>query len=99
MTESNIEKIIKLVVDNYKKKPSLTKENFDTLTELINLVNLENTKNNKGSLNIILPNNNVFLDHVKIELTPGVYEFVDLNNAIKLEMRKKQLYASWYRNI
>ena len=37
---SNIEKINKLIVNNYKTKSSLTKEDFDTLTELINLVNL-----------------------------------------------------------
>ena len=85
---SNIEKIIKPIVDNYKKRPSLTKENFDTLTELINLVNLENTKNNKGSLNIIIPDYNIFIDHVKIELTPGVYEQTEINNAIKLELKK-----------
>ena len=85
---SNIEKINKLIVDNYKKKPSLTKENFDTLTELINLVNLQNTKNNKGSLNIITPDYNIFIDHVKFELTPGGYELTEINYAIKLEMKK-----------
>ena len=85
---SNIEKINKLIIDNYKKKPSPNKENFDTLTELINLVNFENTKNNKGSLNITIPDYNIFIDHVKIELTPGVYELTEINNAIKLEMKK-----------
>ena len=85
---SNIEKIIKLIVNNYKKKRAITKEDFDTLTELINLVNLENTKNNKGSLNIIIPDYLIFIDHVKIELTPGVYELTEINNAIKLEMKK-----------
>ena len=86
---SNIEKINKLIVDNYKKKRGLTQEDFDTLTELINLVNLENTKNNKGSLNIFIPDYSIFIDHVKIELTPGVYELTEINNAIKLEMKKK----------
>ena len=87
---SNIEKINKLIVDNYKnkKKRALTKEDSDFSTELINLVNLENTKNNKGSLNIIIPDYNIFIDHVKIELTPGVYELTEINNAIKLEMKK-----------
>ena len=89
---SNIEKIIKLIVNNYTTKPSLTKEDFDTLTELINLVNLENTKNNKGSLNIIIPDYNSFIDHVKIELTPGVYELTELNNAIKEEIRRGNDY-------
>ena len=43
---SNIEKINKLIVDNYtnQKKRGLTQEDFDTLTEIINLINLENTK-------------------------------------------------------
>ena len=85
---SNIEKINKLIVNNHKTKPSLTKEDFDTLTELNNLVNFENTKNNKGSLNKIIPDYNIFIDHVEIELTPGVYELTELNNAIKLEMKK-----------
>ena len=30
----------------------------------------------------------IFIDHVKIELTPGVYELTEINTAIKLEMRK-----------
>ena len=92
---SNIEKINKLIVDNYtnKKKRGLTQEDFDTLTEIINLIILENTKNNKGSLNIIIPDYLIFIDHVKIELTPGVYELVDLNNAIKEEIIESKDYA------
>ena len=87
---SNIEKIIKLIVDNYmnKKKRGLTQEDFDTLTEIINLIKLENTKYNKGSLNIIIPDYYIVTDHVKNELTPGVYELTEINNAIKLEMKK-----------
>ena len=87
---SNIEKINKLVVDNYmnKKKRGLTPEDFDTLTEIINLINLEKIKNNKGSLNIIIPDYYIVTDHVKIELTPGVYELTERNNAIKLKMKK-----------
>ena len=90
---SNIEKINKLIVDNYKKKRGLTQEDFDTLTELFNLVNLENTKNNKGSLNIIIPDYNIFIDHVKIELTPGVYELTEINNAIKEKIIESKDYA------
>ena len=93
---SNIEKINKLIVDNYtnKKKRGLTQEDFDTLTGIINLINLENTKNNKGSLNIFIPDYLIFIDHVKIELTPGVYELVDLNNAIKEEIIESEDYAT-----
>ena len=90
---SIIEKINKLIVDNYKKKRGLTQEDFDTLTETINQVNLENTKNNKGSLNIINPHYFIFIDHVKIELTPGVYELTELNNAIKEEIIESKDYA------
>ena len=75
-----------------KKKRGLTQEDFDTLTEIINLINLENTKNNKGSLNIIIPDHYIVTDHVKIELTPGVYELTEINNAIKLEMKKIVIY-------
>ena len=35
----------------------------------------------------------IFIDHVKIELTPGVYELVDLNNAIKEEIIESKDYA------
>ena len=92
---SNIEKINKLIVDNYKKKNKrgLTKEDFDTLTELINLVNLENTKNNKGSLNIIIPDYLILIDHVKIELTPGVYELTEINDAIEEEIIRGNDYS------
>ena len=89
---SNLEKINKLIVNRYKTKNKLTQEDFDTLTELINLVNLENTKNNKGSLNIILPDYSITTDHVKIELTPGVYELTEINNAIKEEIKKTFTY-------
>ena len=91
---SNIEKIYKLIVDNYmnKKKRDLAQEDFDTLPEIINLINLENTKNNKGSLNIIIPDYYIVTDQVKIELTPGVYELTEINNAIKLEMKKIVIY-------
>ena len=47
----------------------------------------------KGSLNIIIPDYLIFIDHVKIELTPGVYELVDLNNAIKEEIIENKDYA------
>ena len=92
---SNIEKINKLIVDNYtnKKKRRLTQEDFDTLTEIINLINLENTKNNKGSLNIIIPDYLIFIDHVEIELTSGVYELTELTNAIKEEIIESKDYA------
>ena len=49
--------------------------------------------NNKGSPNIIIPDYLIFIDHVKIELTPGVYELVDLNNAIKEEIIESKDYA------
>ena len=89
---SNIEKINNLIVDSYKKKRALTKGDFDTLTELNNLVNLENSKNNKGSLKIIIPDYFILIDHVKIELTPGVYELTEINNAIKEEIKRGHDY-------
>ena len=76
-----------------KKKRALTKEDFNTLTELINLVNLENTKNNRESLNIIIPDYLIFIDQNKIELTPGVYELTEINNAIKEDIRRGGDYS------
>ena len=35
----------------------------------------------------------ILIDHVKIELTPGVYELVDINNAIKEEIRRGNDYS------
>ena len=35
----------------------------------------------------------IFIDHVKIELTPGVYELTELNNAIKEEIRRGGDYS------
>ena len=92
---SNIEKINNLIVDNFvkKKKRALTKEDFNALTELINVLNLENTKNNRKSLNIIIPDYLIFIDHVKIELTPGVYELTETNNAIKEEISRGGDYS------
>ena len=74
-TSGDIEKITKLIVDSYSKEKTLTRKDFDQLKKIIN-------QNNKDKT-IIIPEFGIENDFFEIELTPGVYELVDINNAIK----------------
>ena len=77
----SIEKINNFINDSFSKNEKLTRKDFDKLKKIIDQIN--KVKDNKESLHINIPElgieNNIF----EIELTPGVYELVDINNTIK----------------
>ena len=75
---SDVKKINTFMVDSYSKNKKLTRKDFDKLKEIINQIN-QNIKDTT----IIIPEFEIENDFVEIELTPGVYELVDMNRIMK----------------
>ena len=75
---SNVEKINTFMVDSYSKNKKLTRKDFDQLKKIIIQIN-QNIKDKT----IIIPEFGIENDFVEIELTPGVYELVDINRILK----------------
>ena len=78
---SGIEKINNFIVDSYSKNKKLIKKDFDQLKKIINQIN----QNNKDKT-IIIPEFGIENDFVEIELTPGVYELIDINRIMKQKL-------------
>ena len=78
---SGIEKINNFIVDSYSKNKKLIKKDFDQLKKII----IQNNQNIKDKT-IIIPEFGIENDFVEIELTPGVYELVDINKIMKLKL-------------
>ena len=78
---SDIEKIINFIVDSYSKNKKLIKKDFDQLKKIINQIK----QNNKDKTSII-PEFGIENDFVEIELTPGVYELIDINRILKQKL-------------
>ena len=76
---SGIGKVNYFIVDSYSKNKKLTKKDFDKLKKIIN----QNNQNIKDKTTIIIPEFGIENDFIEIELTPGVYELVDINRIIK----------------
>ena len=77
----NIEKVNNFIVHSYSKNKKLTEKDFNQLKKIINQIN-QNVKD-KTTI-IIIPELGIENDFFGIELPPGVYELVDINNTIKL---------------
>ena len=77
---SGIEKINNYIVDSFSKNKKLTKKHFDQLKKIINQIN-QNVKD-KTTI-IIIPEFGIENDFFEIQLPPGVYELVDINNTIE----------------
>ena len=78
---SNVEKINTVMVDSYSKNKKLTRKDFDKLKKIINQIN-QNIKDKT----IVIPEFGIENDFVEIELTPGVYELVDINRIMKQKL-------------
>ena len=79
---SDVEKINTFMVDSYSKNKKLTRKDFDKLKKIINQIN----QNIKDKTTIIIPEFGIENDFVEIELTPGVYELVDINKIMKQKL-------------
>ena len=78
---SGIEKINNFIVDSYSKNKKLIKKDFDQLKK----INIQINQNIEDKT-IIIPEFGIENDFVEIELTPGVYELVDINKIMKQKL-------------
>ena len=78
----NIEKINNFMVDSYSKNKKLTRKNFDKLKKILNQIN----QNIKDKTTILIPEFGIENDFVEIELTPEVYELVEINRILKQKL-------------
>ena len=76
------------MVDSFSKNKKLIKKDFDKLKKIINQINqnTEGALHIKGKTIIIIPEFEIENDFVEIELTPGVYELVDINRIMKQKL-------------
>ena len=80
---SIIEEIKKLINDDYFKKVTLSENYYDDLNEIIDQSN-QNIKD-KTKI-IVLEEYRIVTDCLEIEIPPGAYELIDINNAIQQEL-------------
>ena len=79
---SNIEEIKKLINDDNFKKVTLSENYYDDLNKIIDQIN----QSIKDKTNIIvLDEYRIVTDCLEIEIPPGEYELIDINNAIQQE--------------
>ena len=82
-TSDSIEKIINFIVVILKIK-KLTRKDFNQLKKIINQINLDTEGALRKDQQLInIPEFGIENDFFEIELPPGVYELVDINNTIK----------------
>ena len=82
-TSGDIEKIKKLIVNDNAKIKTITKTDYDYLMKIIDQIN-QNIKDKP----IVISGNRSVTDSIEIELPPGAYELVDINNIIQQELIK-----------
>ena len=82
-TSGDIEKIKKLLVNDNAKIKTITKTDYDYLMKIIDLNN-QNIKDKS----IVISGIGSVTDSIEIELPPGAYELVDINNTIQQELNK-----------
>ena len=78
-----VEKVSTIITDSYSENNKLAKKDFNDLKELVEANNQQHTKHP-----ITIPEFEIQDDSIEIELTPGVYELVDINNAIKQKIHE-----------
>ena len=82
-TSGDIEKIKKLIVNDNAKIKTITKTDYDYLMKIIDQIN-QNIKDKP----IVISGIGSVTDSIEIELPPGAYELVDINNTIQQELIK-----------
>ena len=86
-TSGDIEKIKKLIVNDNAEIKTITKTDYDYLMKIIDQIN----QNTEGALHIkdkpiVISGIGSVTDSIEIELPPGAYELVDINNAIQQKL-------------
>ena len=78
-----VEEVSTIITNSYSENNKLAKKDFNDLKELVEANNQQHTKHP-----ITIPEFEIQDDSIEIELTPGVYELVDINNAIKQKIHE-----------
>ena len=78
-----VEKVSTIITNSYSENNKLAKKDFNDLKELVEANNQQHTKHP-----ITIPEFEIQDDSIEIEQTPGVYELVDINNAIKQKIHE-----------
>ena len=78
-----VEKVSTIITNSYSENNKLAKKDINDLKELVEANNQQHTKHP-----ITIPEFEIQDDSIEIELTPGVYELVDINNAIKQKIHE-----------
>ena len=78
-----VEKVSTIITNSYSENNKLAKKDFNDLKELVEANIQQHTKHP-----ITIPEFEIQDDSIEIELTPGVYELVDINNAIKQKIHE-----------
>ena len=78
-----VEKVSTIITNSYSENNKLAKKDFNDLKESVEANNQQHTKHP-----ITIPEFEIQDDSIEIELTPGVYELVDINNAIKQKIHE-----------
>ena len=78
-----VEKVSTIITNSCSENNKLAKKDFNDLKELVEANNQQHTKHP-----ITIPEFEIQDDSIEIELTPGVYELVDINNAIKQKIHE-----------
>ena len=78
-----VEKVSTIITNSYSENNKLAKKDFNDLKELVEANNQQHTKHP-----ITIPEFEIQDDSIEIELPPGVYELVDINNAIKQKIHE-----------
>ena len=86
-TSGDIEKIKKLIVNDNAEIKTITKTDYDYLMKIIDQIN----QNTEGALHIedkpiVISGIGSVTDSIEIELPPGAYELVDMNNTIQQKL-------------
>ena len=86
-TSGDIEKIKKLIDNDNAEIKTITKTDYDYLMKIIDQIN----QNTEGALHIkdkpiVISGIGSVTDSIEIELPPGAYELVDINNAIQQKL-------------
>ena len=80
-TSGDIEKIKKLIVNDNAEIRTITKTDYDYLMKIIDQIN-QNFKDKP----IVISGIGSVTDSIEIEIPPGAYELVDINNAIQQKL-------------
>ena len=90
-----VEKANKLITNSYAKNRKITRKKFDQLKKVVEAFNQQPTNKDQQQNSINIPSFEIENHFVEIQLPPGVYELVDINNTIKQILSDSDLNSTY----